>query len=121
MNNLLNNPLFLIPLTTGLIFVVTGFVMLKFPPKKINYFYGYRTANSMKNQARWDFAQTYSAKEMIKYGWVLLLISLVGIIFQPEKGAETLIGTGVMIFIFMVIVIALIMKVEKEIKNKFGG
>ncbi|PWB20750.1 hypothetical protein DCO46_20195 [Flavobacterium sp. HTF] len=32
-----------------------------FPPKSINSFYGYRTSNSMKSQAKWDFAQKFSA------------------------------------------------------------
>jgi len=47
-----DNPLFLIPSTSGLIFILAGFIMLKFPPKKINSLYGYRTSSSMKNQER---------------------------------------------------------------------
>ncbi|MDA0356796.1 MAG: SdpI family protein, partial [Bacteroidetes bacterium] len=61
MNLPFDNPLFLIPSTSGLIFMLAGFIMLKLPPKKINSLYGYRTRSSMKNQERWDFSQKYSA------------------------------------------------------------
>jgi hypothetical protein len=55
MNLPFDNPLFLIPSTSGLIFMLAGFIMLKFPPKKINSLYGYRTSSSMKNQERVDY------------------------------------------------------------------
>ena len=61
MNMTFDNPLFLIPVMTGVIFIVAGWIMMKFPPKDINSLYGYRTKNSMKNKERWAFAQKYSA------------------------------------------------------------
>ena len=47
-------------LVLGLIFMFGGAVMFRFPPKEINYFYGYWTKSSMKSQYRWDFAQKHS-------------------------------------------------------------
>jgi len=55
--------------------------MYKFPPKKINSIYGYRTASSMKNQLRWDFAQLYASKQMIKYGLLLSMVGLIGLVY----------------------------------------
>lgn len=72
------NPLFLLPILVGPIFMIAGIVMLLFPPKKINYLYGYRTKNSMKNIDRWNFAQNYSAKIMIWTGFFFSLTSLIG-------------------------------------------
>ena len=73
-----------IPALVGLAFIVTGLIMLRFPPKKINYFYGYRTPSSMKNQKNWDFAQTYSAKEFTKAGVILVLINSLLYAIKPE-------------------------------------
>ena len=62
----LDNPLFLIPLMSGLLFCIAGYVMFKFPPKKINSLYGYRTTSSMISKDRCDFSQKYSAIDMMK-------------------------------------------------------
>lgn len=111
----IENQLFFIPMLTGSIFVIAGFVMLKFPPKKINGLYGYRTKSSMKNQERWDFAQNYSAKEMMKLGFVLALTGLFGFLFEPQEMVGMIIGLGLMILM----VILLIVRVESAIKKKF--
>lgn len=111
----MENPLFLIPFSSGLIFILVGIIMYKFPPKKINGFYGYRTSNSMKNQERWDFAQIYSSKQMMKYGGFLSISGLLGLIFQPNEKTSTAFGLGLMILM----VILLIVKVEKKLKEEF--
>lgn len=111
----IENPLFLIPVITGLIFAIAGFVMLKFPPKNINALYGYRTKSSMKSQKRWDFAQNYAAKEMMKLGVVLAFLGVLGLVFEFQSTTATIIGLGLMILI----VILLIVRVEAAIKKRF--
>lgn len=115
MNLPFDNPLFLIPSSSGLIFMLAGFLMLKFPPKKINGFYGYRSSSSMKNQERWDFSQKYAAIEMIKLGVLLTLSSIIGLIFSPDGKTAMFLGLGLMILM----VVFLLMRIEKAIKNKF--
>ena len=39
---------------SGGIFYLAALVLSKFPPKKIYYFYGYRTKASMKSQESWN-------------------------------------------------------------------
>lgn len=112
-----SNPLFIIPVSTGLIFLIVGFIMMKFPPKKINGLYGYRTSSSMKNQARWDFAQHYSAQEMMKLGVILALTGLLGFIIHANEKTATLIGISFMI----ALVVVLFIRVESAIKNKFNS
>ncbi|MHA7941947.1 SdpI family protein [Formosa sp. 3Alg 14/1] len=109
------NSLFLIPFSSGLIFIVVGIIMYKFPPKKINGIYGYRTSNSMKSQERWDFAQIYSSKQMMKYGGLLSLSGIIGLFFQPSEKTSTVLGLGFMILM----VILLLVKVEKKLKEEF--
>jgi uncharacterized membrane protein len=60
-------------LVLGLIFMFGGAVMFRFPPKEINYFYGYWTKSSMKSQYRWDFAQKHSSKRLFIIGACLLI------------------------------------------------
>ncbi|MEP2668637.1 MAG: SdpI family protein [Cyclobacteriaceae bacterium] len=108
--------LILIPLITGSFFMFGGWIMLVFPPKKINWWYGYRTSSSTKNQERWDFAQRYSAKEMIKVGGFLLLTSVIGLVYQPNESVSTIIVSVLII----TAIIALIVRVENAIKNRFS-
>lgn len=63
--------IFILPLMA----IVIGYVMVKYPPKKINIFVGYRTFNSMKNQETWKFANQYCGKLWIKTGITELVIT----------------------------------------------
>ena len=113
--NMIANPLLTILFSTGIIFLIMGFIMYKFPPRKINGLYGYRTAKSMGSQERWDFAQTYSAKEMMKSGLIFSIVGLFGIIFQPDETIATIVGLGIII----VCVIILIARVERALNRNF--
>lgn len=110
---ILNNPLLVIPVLTGFIFIVAGFIQLKFSPKKINNLYGYRTTRSMMNQETWDFAQIYSSKLLMKLGFILALSGSIGIIYRPNEIVGTVIAFGLMI----VVVIVLIRKVERRLEG----
>ena len=111
----LDNPLFLIPLMSGLLFCIAGYVMLKFPPKKINSLYGYRTTSSMKSKDRWDFSQKYSAIEMMKAGGILAVCSGIGLLYQPADLTSMFLGLGLMILAVALLVI----RIEKAIHKKF--
>ena len=111
----MNNSFLIIPVVTGPIIAIFGFILLKFPPKKINGLYGYRTANSMKSQTRWNFAQTYAGKEMMKLGVFLTLTSIFGLFINATDYVQIFIGLGLMI----TAVIVLLIRVERKIKNKF--
>ena len=104
-----------IPLVTGPIFLLGGLFLFKFPPKNINFLYGYRTKSSMKSQVRWDFAQIHSSKEMMKWGVFLTILGLIGSILNLSKSHNLILG-----LVFLIIsTISLIIQTEKAIKNKF--
>jgi uncharacterized membrane protein len=115
MNLSFDNPLFIIPALTGVIFLIVGFIMYKFPPKEINALYGYRTISSMKSKERWVFAQEYSSLEMIKTGAILSLTSVLGLIFKPGGKPGMFLGLGLLILM----VVILFIRVERAITNKF--
>ena len=109
------NPLEGILLLTGGCFALAGYITKRFPPKKINHLYGYRTKTSMRNQEVWDFAQKYSANEMIKLGGLMLalavLIWLANIQFKGD------------IFVALVLTVIfplfMLFQIEKELKKRF--
>lgn len=111
------NPIFLIPALTGFIFIVIGFIFLKFPPKKINSIIGYRTSNSMKSQEKWDFAQIYSSKQMIMSGIFLTLCSLLSLVINGDEKIGVAIGIGLLILAVGLIFI----RTENAIKQNFNS
>lgn len=73
--------IFLLPV----IYFLVGLLMKMYPPKKINYFVGYRTRKSMRNKKNWDVANKYCGEIMIKLGFSLFLISLLIFILSIFK------------------------------------
>lgn len=86
-----------IPFLTGIILAVTALITLRFPPKKINYLYGYRTVASMKNQQIWDFAQRYSGIKMFQSGLALVAISFVNLFLNLSEGFQVSLGLSLVI------------------------
>lgn len=117
MEKLIENHIFLINFPIGIISIIAGWIMLKYPPKKINSLYGYRTKSSMKNQERWEFAQKYSSKKMIRLGFWLSIFGLLGSLIQVTEIASMIVGLTAMISMFVI----LFFKVEKAIKEHFGN
>ena len=100
---------------TGGLFIVFGYVLRRYPPRKINWFYGYRTSSSMKNQERWDFAQRYAAKEMIRQGFWMVLVGILGSWLPLPPVLSAFLTIPVM---FLLIGL-LIYRTEKALKDTF--
>jgi uncharacterized membrane protein len=99
-------------LLVGLFFVVIGLITYKFPPKKINVLYGYRTPSSMKNQERWDFAQHFSSIRMMKTGGYFIFLSFYKFFFEFNE----------MVFSLLVLVLGILFlfySTEKAIRKNF--
>jgi uncharacterized membrane protein len=111
-----HSTLFAISAPTGLSITVMGIIMLKFPPKEINNLYGYRTKKSVQSQERWDFAQVYSAKELVKMGIVITLAALTGVLLPLSHE----LGAGITITLLFSLFIIIFIKAEKSINKKFS-
>jgi uncharacterized membrane protein len=100
---------------TGPLFIMLGWYFAKFPPKKINHYYGYRTTRSMKSQEAWDFAQVYGAKKMLWAGWVMLAmgVMLLPLPFSENVKAILSVSTLIIVAVWMIVV------TEKALKSKF--
>lgn len=103
-----------------LVMIVCGFLMFKFPPKKINSFIGYRTSRSMRSVEAWKFAQKHSAKLMFIVGLILLIPSVLIIIpfYHQNENIVTTVGMIIMV-VQLVILICTIIPTEKALKRIF--
>jgi len=72
--------MFLILLIIPLIMIVFGSLLEKKPPKRINYFIGYRTTRSIKNMDTWKFANEHAGRTWRLAGWIALGVSIIATI-----------------------------------------
>ena len=104
-----------ITLSCGLIFLIGGLLFKMFPPKKINWIYGYRTSSSMRNIDTWRTANKYSANFMVIEGIILTIIGLITFLI-PNIGK---IGIAIAIGLIILSVIILAVSTEKHLNRLF--
>ena len=107
-------PLTLLCFLLGVVFLIGAQITLRYPPKKINSLYGYRTKNSMKSQQHWDFAQRYSSIKMNALGLIYLLMGGLFYFLNYES-----VAVGLLIGITTVPPLVLLLQTENAIKNQF--
>lgn len=98
---------------TGSTFTFGVWLLKKYPPKRINHWYGYRTSSSKKNLERWDFAQNYSAQTIVNFGFILIILGIASLFITLPN--EESIALGIVTILLAVII--LITRVEKAIKK----
>ena len=97
-----------------------GKLFLKKAPKDINWIFGYRTTMSMKNEDTWAFAHKVAGAFWWKWGWVALVITVVGMLLLLGRSVELVSTAGcVLLFLQLVPVIAVIPHTEKALHNIF--
>lgn len=111
-------------LAMGLLFPVVmilfGTMFMKSAPKKINYIFGYRTDMSMKNRDTWEFAHKYIGKLWFRFGFLLIPITVIPMLFVISK-TENIVGTvGLIVgFINTIVLIVPIFFTEKALNKAF--
>ena len=104
-----------------LVMIVGGKLMAKVP-KKINYFYGYRTAMSMKNQETWAFAHKHCGRNWFRVGLVMLPLSVIAMLFLIDKDTDTVgIWGGILCVVQTLALIASIFPTEKALRQTFDN
>ncbi len=71
----------------GPMLLVLAVLFLLFPPRKINYVYGYRTPRSMKSREAWNYANRFSAKYLLGLALLTCLLQAVLILLLPMERA----------------------------------
>ena len=106
--------IYIIPILITLIVIL----MYKRPPKKVNWFVGYRTRKSMKNEKVWEEANRYCGKLWIIIGLAMIVIAVllnVLFYFRIIIFSETILTIIVLSEIIPIILSGLM--VERKIKN----
>ncbi len=104
-----------------LMMIVFGRIMWKRCPSKINRWYGYRTARSMKNMDTWKFAHQHFGKQWWKIGWGILLLFVL-VVLPVYKATEDAIAVAYLLVMIVQSVFLLypIFKTERALKSKFN-
>ena len=102
--------------------IVSGLFFVKRAPKKINFFFGYRTERSMKNRDTWEFAHRYFGKLWLVLGAILLPISAIPMFFFIGKSEDLIAVISLIIcFVDMAVMCASVVFVEKALKKNFDS
>ncbi len=108
----MNDALLYVFTTNGLLFLIS-ILFWKFPPKKINGLYGYRTPKAIQNQEIWTFANTLFNQSLLMYAGISFLASLAFVTFLSAE-----LTWQPMAFVFLTIIVSII-KTEKALNTNF--
>lgn len=101
--------------------VVFGWVFRTHPPKKINWFYGYRTKRSVSSQEAWDFAHAHIGKAWTYLGTVMLPASAVSVILLlSTEGYDYWVAGMLLLSAEVVIMVGTMPLTEMALKKELG-
>ena len=102
------------------IMLVFGWIFHRQAPKKINVWYGYRSARSMKNEDTWVFAHQHIGRTWMLVGVVLLVVSVIPMIAVYGKDDDTVsVVSLVLLFVQMLPMIMSLIPTERALKRTF--
>ena len=101
---------------TGGIFVLSGWILFKRPPRHINWFYGYRTAAAMRSPERWKFAQREGAKASMQAGAALMALAIPAWFWWPVPAY----GLFLAILLLVAAVVFIFWRVQGKLSKRFG-
>ncbi len=104
----------LIHLLLGPLLLLIALLYFCFPPKRINWFYGYRTSRSMRSQQAWDDSNRYSSRLLLRIALLVCLFQSAALLFV---GAMHAILPAVIILTLAVL--AVIPLTERRLRRLF--
>lgn len=100
--------------------IVFGKIFLTNPPKDINCVYGYRTRMSSKNKDTWEFAHHYCGRLWYRWGWILLLLTIIPMLFVLKKEKDAVATmSSIICFLQLIPMLGVIPPTEKALKKTF--
>ena len=89
-------------------------------PARKNTFFGYRTRRSLKNMDTWRYAHEVCGTLWVRFGWILILLSSVTLLFYINKSVEDLADITLLIMsVQLVAMLGSIIPVEMSLKKTF--
>jgi predicted transcriptional regulator len=102
------------------IMLVFGWIFLRRAPKKINVWYGYRSARSMKNEDTWVFAHQHIGRTWMFVGAVPLVVSVIPMIAVYGKDDDTVSMVSLVLTVIQLIpLIVSQIPTERALKKTF--
>ena len=102
------------------IMLVFGWIFSRQAPKKINVWYGYRSARSMKNEDTWVFAHQHIGRTWMLIGAVLLVVSVIPMIAVYGKDDDTVSVVSLVLTVIQLIpLIVSLIPTERALKKTF--
>jgi len=90
-----------------------SYLFKRYPPKGVNHLYGYRTSRSMRNEATWKFANSYSMDVMYRLNLYSFLLPALGYLLWPKQNFI------VTIIVHSVLLLGIIWVTERALKKHF--
>ena len=102
------------------IMLVFGWIFRRQAPKKINVWYGNRSARSMKNEDTWVFAHQHIGRTWMLVGAVMLVISVIPMIAVYRKDDDTVSVVSLVLTVVQLIpMIMSLIPTERALKRTF--
>lgn len=103
-------PILLGYILVPMVFIVLGILQLKYPPKDVNSFVGFRTRKSSKTKRNWDLAQQLCGQYLVISGIIsgafFALLALVNTWLKLEDATlEYLLLFPVFLLFFIILLI----------------
>lgn len=107
-------------LTVPVTMIITGAAFKNGKPKDINCLSGFRTADSVKSDETWRFANSYCGALWLKAGLVLVPINLAAAFLfrNADADAQSLFALIISVADIIVMICAVI-RTQKELKKRF--
>ena len=102
-------------LLPGLLVLLIGFILQRWPPRRINWFYGFRTHYSMRNEENWHEGNRYYARIILGIGFISLCISLL-CYYTLSLLVSLLLPLGFMLVLFMLSIVL----TNEHLKRRYG-
>ena len=97
----------------SILLLVFAWCYKTYPPKNINFIYGYRTRKSMRNQETWDFANRIGARMMYYVGLSTFFVGTASYLISPKW------ALGFSLFFLLVAMFAGIFWCERQLEINF--
>ena len=102
------------------VMLIFGIRFGKNPPKKINSFFGYRTARSMRNQQTWDCAHRYLGKLWKLLAPMLVVLAVVPMALVYGKTNDEMSTVGLIVcFVQLALLLCSLPITEQYLKRTF--
>lgn len=111
------NTFTIISVIAGIAYLIAGIILRLLPPRKINFWFGYRTPRSMSDKKIWNFSQKYAGRLLV----ILGIVSIVsGIIYTTLSSVHPVLELVIGLTWLFISVLFLIIKTESKISGKFN-